>query len=261
MQPKNYNGWQDLQTFQSKEILSELMEAKSYQAAKLLISDTGAGKSNTIKLFKHAKPDHTYVITVGDSYRLVDVVHELMRLLDLHVQYKRDMHMIREKLSLIAEKLQEIRKKGGKPVIIIDEAENLKPQVLKMIKELYDAIIRYCSIVLIGTEQIMDSILNRKSKNRQSVPQLWRRFKAGTRYISKIDKARDFKPFFDLYIATEPDVQDILLDVCDNYGELHDYLDPVLRHCAEKNVELSEKTFRLFHKLPKQSLTTKMKRA
>lgn len=261
MQPKNYNGWQDLQTLQSKEVLSELMEAKSYQSAKLLISDTGLGKSNTIKLFKNTKPQYTYVLTVGDSYRLIDVVHEIMELLEVDIYSKRRQGQnLRNKLIAIADKLKEIKAKGGKPVIILDEAENLKPQVLKMVKELYDAVIKYCSIVLIGTDHIIDSMLNRKSKNRQSVPQLWRRFKAGTRYISKIDKARDFTPFFNLYIANEPDVQDVLLEVCENYGELHDYLDPVLRHCGEKNVELNEKTFRLFHKLPKVSVT-KMKRA
>lgn len=260
MQPKNYNGWQDVKTFQAKEILDELMEAKSYQSAKLLISDTGLGKSHSIQLFKQAKPQHTYVVVVGDSFRMIDVVDEIILQMGLPVPRNKWEYMLRIKLNVITDRLRDLKKNGQKPIIILDEAENMKPAALKMIKELYDAIIKHCSIVLIGTEQILDAILNRKHKNRQSVPQLWRRFKAGTRYISKIDKARDFTPFFNLYIAGEPDVQDILLEVCENYGELHDYLDPVLRHCAEKNVELSEKTFRLFHKLPKVSVT-KMKRA
>lgn len=256
-----YKGWQDLQTLQFKEIISELMDAKKRRKASLLISNTGEGKSNAIKLFQRTEHEHTYVITVGDSYRLIDVVNELLHLLGLHVEFKRDMHMVRVKLDMIAQKFHEIKKKGGKPVIILDEAENLKPQVLKMIKELYDSIIRDCSIILIGTEQILDSILNRKSKNRQSVPQLWRRFKAGTRYITAINKARDFKPFFDLYIPHDKDLQDVLLELCENYGELHDYLHPVLCNAAEKNELISEKMFRLYHKMPKQSIQPKMKRA
>jgi len=250
---KPFTSWQNIETLQSKEIIYELIQAKSYQLARLLISNTGCGKTNTIAIFQKAKPDHTYVVTVGDSYRLVDIVNRLLELLGIEVRYKRDMHMIREKLDLIAARLKEIKKDGGKPIIVLDEAENLKPQVLKMIKELYDAVIKYCSITLIGTEQIMDAILNTRNKNRQSVPQLYRRFKAGIRHITPINKARDFKPFFERYLPGLTDVQDILLDVCENYGELHDYLQPVLQYCEEKNEMITEKIFRNIHKMPKNS--------
>jgi hypothetical protein len=38
MNQKQYTGWANLQTIQSKEILSELIDAKEHQRAKLLIS-------------------------------------------------------------------------------------------------------------------------------------------------------------------------------------------------------------------------------
>jgi DNA transposition AAA+ family ATPase len=249
MKPTDYNGWQDMQTLQFKEIMSELTDAKEEQRAKLIISDTGCGKSNTIKMFKRKFSEHTYVITVGDSYKLVDIVDELMSLLRIDFAAKSKNH-IHRKLKAIAVKLREVYEMGGKPMIILDEAENTKPAVLKTIKELYDAVIDYCSIVLIGTDQILDSLLNRKHKNRMSVPQLWRRFKAGTRYVNQINKARDFKPFFDKYIPGNIGVQDILLEKCENYGELHDYLHPVLIDCGKKNRPLTEEVFRFYHKIP-----------
>jgi hypothetical protein len=52
---KKYNGWQDVKTLQTKEILDELIEAKDHQAAKLIISDTGLGKTHTLKLFRQCK--------------------------------------------------------------------------------------------------------------------------------------------------------------------------------------------------------------
>jgi DNA transposition AAA+ family ATPase len=248
---KKYNGWQDVKTLQTKEILDELIEAKDHQAAKLIISDTGLGKTHTLKLFRHAKPDHTYVIVVGDSFKLADVLDELLMQMGLYKSAKRwaQEATIRYKLSQIKMALRSMRIQNKKPIIIIDEAENLKPNALRMMKELYDAIIEYCSLVLIGTPQILDTIFNRRRRNRTGVPQLWRRFKAGTREVTPLDKVRDFTPFFDMYIPDEEDVQDLLIELCENFGELHDYLDPVLRHCANNNKPLTKQTFLLFHKL------------
>lgn len=253
MKKTTYNGWKNIETLQAKEIIYELADAKKRSQAKILVSETGCGKTNSIKLFKKANPDCTFVITVGASYKLPDVINELLELLQLKFESKDQKHNIRLKLKAIGVKLRELKSSGKKPIIIFDECENIYVQVLKMLKELYDAVHYYSAIVLIGTDQIMDSIHNKRNKNRQSVPQLWRRFKAGTRFITAIDKARDFKPFFQLYIPAAPDVQDILLECCENYGELHDYLEPVLIYCADKDEPVSEKIFRLIHKMPKNA--------
>lgn len=255
MSTTTYPGWQNLQTIQSKEILTELIEAKEEKKALLLISDTGVGKTNTVKMFFAKKPKHTYVLTVGDTYTLSHLLQEVMMLLGLKPFVGKNAKNIA--LREISKKLNEIGEEGGNPIIIIDEAENTRITILKAIKQLYDAVIENCGIVLIGTSQIIDA-LNKKSAG-QSIPQLRRRFKAGTRYITPFNKIRDMKAFFDLYIPKEPDLQDLLIELCDNYGELHDYLDPVLRYCAKKNEPVSEKIFRLYHKLPKQLM--KIKRA
>jgi DNA transposition AAA+ family ATPase len=247
---KNYTGWSYMGTLQAKEILSELFDAKENRRAKLLIAPTGLGKTRTIEEFVEKSPKHTYLVTVGDSYKLVDVADEI--LIQIGVASYNTNTRIREKLWIIAAHMKEISAEGGKPVIIIDEAENLKPNTLRMMKELYDAIIKHCSMVMIGTEQIFDTIFNRRKRNRQGVPQLWRRFKAGTREISLISKARDFRPFFQRYIADEKGLQDLLLQICENYGELHDYLDPVLAHCSKQGKPLDEELFRLYHKIPAQ---------
>lgn len=262
MTPLKYTGWQPVKTIQSKEILAELIEARENQVAKLIISDTGLGKTNTIKLFKATKPDHTYVITVGDSFKINDVLDEILIQMGLYKESKQWelAARIRHKLSEIASALKEINKKGERPIIIIDEAENFKPNSLRMMKELYDYIIESCSIVLIGTEQILDTIFNRRRRNRTGVPQLWRRFKAGTRHITPLDKARDFAPFFKLYIPDESDLQDLLIEQCENFGELHDYLDPLLRYCANNSKPLTEELFRFYHKIPKGKQSLKLKK-
>jgi DNA transposition AAA+ family ATPase len=242
--------WPNLPTLQSKEIISALADAKENQKAVMIISDTGLGKTNCIKMFKEKSPNNTFVVTVGDSYKLEDVINEIGAMVGVEFpKYGPRISVFRMKLQLISEKLIDISNAGGNPVLILDEAENLKPSVLKTIKELYDAVIDYCGIVMIGTEQLLDSILNRKQKNRISIPQLYRRFKAGTRYISKFNKARDMKLFFEAYVPDDAGIQSLLIQHCDNYGELHDFLHPVIDYAAKKQKPLTETLFRLYHNI------------
>lgn len=243
MNPKNYNGWENLPTIQSKEILSELIESKEECRASLLVSTTGLGKSNTIDIFMKKYSDNTIRITVGDSYRIEQLMKEIGQHLGLPVIRGKNSHHVR--MRLLKEYFKENRK--GNYLIIIDEAENMSMKQLKAIKEIYDGIINHCSITLIGTEQILEMF--DKRIGGQSVPQLKRRFKAGTRLITPIKKSRDFKPFFEKYIPNEKNLQDLLLSLCENYGELHDYLHPVLLKCKTRNVQVTEQIFRSHHKI------------
>jgi DNA transposition AAA+ family ATPase len=248
---KKTQHWKGFLTLQRKEILSALEESKENQKAVMIISPTGLGKTDTVNLFTQTNPEGTFVVTVGSSYKLEDVIEAICHQVGAIVEQRSFKAVAnRKRLQAIADKLAEISLLGIQPVIIIDEAENLQPAVLKTIKELYDAIIDYCGIVLIGTDQILDSMLNKRQKNRTSVPQLYSRFKVGIRNISALNKGRDFKAFFDTYIPKLPGVQSLIIENADSYRDLYNYLEPVLRQCASKNKELTEEYFRFFHKIP-----------
>lgn len=241
---KKYEGWPDVPTLQSKEILAELMEAKDQTVTRIIVSDTGLGKTKTVHLFADKYQAHTYIMTVGHSWRKRDVIDNLVDMLGLPaMRYK----TLTGKMLAIAEEFKRIKKQGNNPLLIIDEAENMRPASLRLLKELYDAIVRYCSIVLIGTHDILELMINMNKRRHLGAPQLYRRFKAGTRLITPLKKARDFKPFFDRLVP-DKDVQDLLLKHADNYGELHDYLDPLLRYCTRKGVAPSAQLFKYIHK-------------
>ena len=244
---KKYTGWQNFPTIQFKEIISELVEAKDEHRNLMIIADTGIGKSNAIKAFQAKNPKHTYVFTLGDSYNLMVLLNEILAIFGLNTH--RWKNAKNDSLRKISQRLNDLADEGAKPVFILDETENARIPVLKAIKELYDAIAGKCGIVLIGTDQLV-SQLNKKATG-QSLPQLRRRFKAGTRFITPFNKAKDMKLFFETYIPQQHDLQDLLIQLCDNYGELHDYLHPFLMHCDKKNIEPTEAAFRLYHKIPK----------
>jgi len=237
--------WEQFPTLQCKEILAELLEAAEEPAAKMIIASTGLGKTNAITLFKKKRPQNTFVVTLGESYSRNDMLIEIAELTGCPPWYsKNSKHRnIRE----ISRQMKELADQGIVPVLVLDECENARIPLLKSIKELYDGFGKKCSIVLIGTEQLIAQ-LDKKALG-QSIPQLRRRFKAGTRFISPLKKARDFKPFFQKYIPDHPGIQDLLLRLCDNYGELHDYLQPVLKKAYKADKPVSEEIFRLFHKI------------
>lgn len=241
---KNFK-WEQLPTLQSKEILSELMEASNEPLAKMIIAETGLGKTNAINLFKQKNPHTTYVVTLAESYSRNDMLIEICELIGASTFFgKNSKHrLIKSMCARFNEMADET------PVLILDEFENARIPVLKSIKELYDAIGQNCSIVLIGTEQLIAQF--EKKSNSQSVPQLRSRFKAGTRFISPIRKARDFKLFFDKYIPTNKAIQDELLLVCDNYRDLHNYLEPAIRYAEKHQKPLTVDLFRMYHKLQK----------
>jgi DNA transposition AAA+ family ATPase len=235
--------WAQLPTLQSKEILSELMEAREEPLAKMIIAETGLGKTNAITLFKQKNPHNTFVVTLGESYTRNDMLDEIATLTGaFRYAGKNSKH---QRVLSVSKKFNELA--DDNCVLILDEFENATIPVLKSIKELYDAIGKNCSIVLIGTSQLITQF-NKKSIS-QSIPQLRRRFKAGSRFITPIKKARDFKPFFDKYIPNELAVQDLLLTLSDNYGELHDYLYPVLNNCSKKSIKISAEVFKNYHKI------------
>lgn len=245
--------WKTVPVKQFKEMFSTLESAKNEGKTAMIIGSTGYTKSYSIEKFIQQYPDYTYRITVSSLYKLQDIVNELTDAVNVdyvNINRRMNTYSLKVRVDAIVKKLIQINNEGGKPIIIFDEGENLEISVLKMLKALYDALKDHCSIVLIGTEQLLNKLLNLKKRNRDAIPQLYSRFKMGLRVLTPIVKHIDFKPFFDLYIPEETAIQKILLERCDNYRELRDALEPALNKAAQKGELLTEKLFRIIHKIP-----------
>ncbi len=240
--------WHLEPTRQFQEIITILEDCKAEGKTAMLIADTGLGKSNAIDTFVRKHQQHVYRITVNSLYKLVDIINELAEKIGVDNQALMGKRIKTASLKLrmdnIAEKLMELKYAGNEPILIIDEGENMEISLLKMIKGLFDIIKGNCSIVLFGTPKLISNMLNTTGRNRNSSPELYRRFKAGQRAITPIDKKTDFKPFFDKYVK-DKGLQTLLSRLSENYGELHDYLQPALKECDDKGIELTEDFFRI----------------
>lgn len=224
-------------------LIAKLERAKKYQVNGIFVAPTGRGKTVAVTNFKKKNPGHTYVITVDSLCTVRDIIHELAGMLGVHVAGSQRM-----KQHTIIQKLRDLKLKGAKPVLIFDEGENMKLQTFQMLKGLYDGISKHCGIMLVGTKQMMDMLEKLKKRDKQGVPQFYRRFKANTCVM--VGSRMGLEHFVKKYVK-DLGLRALLYELCENYGEFHDYMVPVMREADKRGVPVTEELFRLVHDMPK----------
>lgn len=236
--------WPHVDTPQFKAIDLELREALATSATRVLICESGSGKTYTVDRFRKEFPNRVFVITC----HRYDTINDLIEKMAEAINYKLYDRRTSRRLSSINVQLYQMGKTDGKkPMLIFDEAENLTLTTFQMLKAMYDTIKWTCATVLIGTDQLITTMDKLKSKNKPGMPQFYRRFKAGIRHIEPMDKN------FDVFLSEMPypaSFKKTIRCICENYGELHDFLVPAMREADEMNVPLTEKFFRLKYQLP-----------
>lgn len=239
----NREYWPTVPTSQFKKVITELSEAKKNAHARMIIGETGCGKSYSIERFRQNKPVGTYVITCSGQTCQKSLIDRVLRVLNMECKGNCDFL-----LGRISAEIRNQQLAGNDPVLILDEAENLKLPTFKAIKSIYDYLKGECGIVLIGTDQLLNKLEKLSKKNEDGMPQFYDRFRCGERRLRPID--RTYSEFLDT-ITLEPGLKELILRQCRSYRNLADYMEPALRKADEKGVPLTEDFFRVIHDLPK----------
>lgn len=226
---KNY--WEIIQTPQMVGILAALEEARDYGRTITIVGETGSGKSYVVDLFMKKNPVATYKVTISNLDNIGDIINKLAEAMNM----KLDNTSRSSKLKEITMALLWMKYKGQKPLVIFDEAEYMNHVALCAIKSMYDLLNEICGIVMIGTEQILKNYDKLRNKNKVGIPQLYRRIKFGIRTLPAIDKK--YVEF--LKEIEDKDLKSWLKVNCENYGELHDVLEPAKREAERLGEPLS----------------------
>ena len=213
--------WKTVVTPQMERILVSLQVAKEVGGTNLIIGETGCGKSYVCDLFRRKYPADTYIVTVSQTDNITDLIEKIITALKINVEARTRTG----RLNAAIRHLEEKRANGLEPQIIFDESEYMKQAALCAMKSLYDHLNKSCSVVLVGTDQLLTNIETLKRRNKNGIPQFWRRVKFGVRRLEPID--RSFPGFLD--DITNRELVRFLRENCDNYGELHDVLVPAMR--------------------------------
>lgn len=222
--------WKTQATPQLKEILATLQDAKDNGEVAVLIGETGCGKTFSLELFKSKYRNEVFSIKVGSSDNLADIVDKMLTELRLPAERKTKSAKLRQ----IAKHMKSLSENGLDPVFAFDESEYMKQPALCSFKELFDYLNEWCSLVLVGTSQLTENIDKLRKKNKAGIPQLYRRIKFRIRNLSPIDRR-----FQDFLNEVDNETAKWLRDNCDNYGELHDVLVPVMRESDRTGKKLN----------------------
>lgn len=233
--------WPGMETPQYIEMVSCLENTMKYTKVTTLVCETGYGKTYITDLFVKKNPLNCIKVTVNSTYKLKDILLIICEKLGIKSHWS-----TATTLRAIIERFQDLSRQGEKMMIIIDESENMNLVHMKMLKGLYDGVKDYASIVLIGTDQLLTKLNKLRQKDAEGIPQLYRRLKAGIRIINN---QADFNMFFDKLQVEKP-LRKLLLSLCTNYAELHDYLEPVMKEADLEDVPVTEAYFRKYHNLP-----------
>lgn len=236
--------WPHVDTPQYKAIDLELREALATSATRVLICESGSGKSYTVERFKKDFPNRVFIVTCHRYDTVNDLIDKMAEAMGRTAEGK---SIGRRLSSLNVWLYTQGRYDGTKPMLILDEAENLTLNTFQALKAMYDTIKWSCATVLIGTDQLIKTMERLKEKNKQGMPQFYRRFKAGIRHIIPLDRK------FDVFLSDMPyptTFKNTLRSVCENYGELHDFLMPAMREADEMGIPLTERFFRMKYQLP-----------
>ncbi|HON53498.1 MAG TPA: AAA family ATPase [Bacteroidales bacterium] len=234
--------WKPVVTVQLQRVLATLEEAQEYGYTNIIIGETGSGKTYATDLFCASHPLDVYKVTVSQQDTIGDLIDKVLEKIKVPSSKSRS-----KRINDIVKHMRNLKHQGYKPMLIFDEAEYMKQPSLCAMKEFYDNLNGVCSIVMIGTNQLLRSIDKLRKKNTDGIPQLYRRIKFGIRELSPID--RSFKDFADL--IQDKGVLQFVRTHCDNFGELHDVLVPALREADRLGENITENLVRTILNMPK----------
>lgn len=233
--------WEPVPTEQLKRAMATLEDAREFGYASVIIGPTGSGKTFTVNMFKRAHPGETFVVTVGSSDNILDLINKVVNELGLPETGSKS-----RKIQYIIRQLRTLRYNGYKPTLIFDESEYMKLASLCAMKELYDHLVESCALVMVGTEQLIRHLDRLRTKDKEGMPQFYRRIKFGIRYLPEPD--RTYKLFLSNY---SPELRRFLCGVAENYGELHDVLVPALREADRTGQPVTENFIRTILNMPR----------
>lgn len=230
--------WPMVETPQLIDVLKALTEAKGGKT-RMIIGETGCGKTYSLNKFSAAYPKGTYVVTVSNADYQNDLLRKIQRAIGIDCTGSPS-----ERLDKISVELSRRYDAGLNPVLIFDESEYLKIPALLNVKTIYDYLKDTCGIVLIGTDDLLKKLESVQSK--PGMKQFYSRFKAGQRSIRSIDKK------YSLFLSGKGYSEELVECIQKNasdYRGVSDYLIPALKEADRMGVELTAELFKTINYL------------
>ncbi|MRI64602.1 ATP-binding protein [Ornithobacterium rhinotracheale] len=176
----SFSGWALVETLNYKTIANVLTDAKDASLFMGISHRAGSGKTATLKLFSEQnKNNHVFYIQAREWSRR-EFLTELCRILG---QKTGKGYQSVDKLSAMVVEFFKNRI-GNKPLLIVDEADKLKPTALRFFIFLFNELEDEMGVVISGTENLQQSFERGVKFNKLGFDELSSRF--GRKFIKLI---------------------------------------------------------------------------
>lgn len=233
--------WQRFETEQYLDIESAFVEAKTGATVKTVIGGTGTGKTFTAEEMKIKYPVGTFVMRCAGDYNALNFIHYMAEILGI----KDAENMSKVKVRKAIEKrIKTLYEAGQRPILVLDEAENLKFPAWERVKSIYDNVKELCGFMIMGTPNWYLKMKLQRDKKRDIAPQIFRRFMSGlkTVHLSEVSES-DVKEICKEIGINDRYVVNKICDDVDNYGDLHDTILVLQRAAAAQGCKINRQLY------------------
>lgn len=208
----NIKGWKSLQTANFKSVAEICRMAYDFSLAFVIIGFPGAGKTNTFSIVK-THFDNVIYLKLDKTFRPKDLYVELLKLLDVYdFDYSLTLKVLAEKV------IDELNKRGGKNLIIIDEGNRLKHSFLTYFHQLIDDTAQ-TGLIISGTPEFEVEFKRWLKFSKPGIAELnsrlmeWRTLERPTKHeIKSVAETNGIK---------DKDELQRLADTCSDYRKLY----------------------------------------
>ncbi len=239
--------WRTFETEQYLEVENNFMEAKSGTSVKAIIGSTGTGKTYAVQRMKDKYPLATFIITCANDFNLRDFIRYVAVEVGVPVGDNMSQSHIRREIE---NKLKMWYDHDLKPILIFDEAENLKLPAWGRIKALYDNLKGLCSFMVLGTPNWYRRIKNLSDTEKGIAPQIFSRFLSGnkTTFLGEVDHESVADICHEIGITNQYVINRISR-TASNYRDVNDTIVSLQRAAEREGCEINMELYKKEYKI------------
>lgn len=225
----NDSEWQHFDLDNFELCMATFEDARLDGLPRAIDGRTGSGKTYAAMHFQGQFPQSVVLITCAGDLSPKGFIRELALALKLNPEGTAYALRYRITRALYA---------TDRPVLIVDEAENLKDPAWQSLKAMMDALIGVCGIVVIGANELEASMLKKANRLKNPFPQVYSRLKLGGITPLLGLHRREVKS-----ICTSTGIEDqqvirYLTNICGNMRELEGAIRKLRRESCADNCEI-----------------------
>ena len=164
----SFNGWQIAETTNYRRLRDAINHARAMRWMIGVSHKAGSGKTATIRSYAEADTTGSVFVVEAKEWARREFLLNLCKNLGINPGHGYvTMHHLGEKVIRFFDQRQ-----GSAPVLIIDEADKLKPSALRFLIPFYNELEDKCALVICGTDNLEKEIKRGVNYNRKGYDEI-----------------------------------------------------------------------------------------